>query len=70
MTLKDAAIVAVVIAFCVWVLNFFAVQEWIIVVADPAAWCFIAIRTYIVAWAGTFVGLAGLHQLIERGASE
>jgi len=67
MTMKDAAVVATVAALCIWILNFFAGAEWVIIVADPAAWIFVAVKTYIVSWAGTFVTLAGLEQLVSRG---
>jgi len=67
MTLKDAAIVSFIVAACIWVLNFFASAEWIIIIADPAAWAFEAVKTYAVSWAGTFISLAGLEQLIKRG---
>lgn len=66
MSLKDAAVVATVVAFCIWILNFFAGAEWIIIVADPEAWIFEAVKTYLVSWAGTFISLAGLEQLVKR----
>jgi len=69
MTLKDAALIATIVALVIWILNFFAVQEWIIIIADPASWCFIAVRTYLVSWAGTFISLAGLEQLVKKGES-
>lgn len=67
MTLKDAAIVATIAAFAIWILQFFANAQWIIIVADPAAWAFEAIKNYAVAWAGIFVSLAGLEQVVHRG---
>lgn len=66
MTLKDAAVVALIVAFCIWVLSFFANASWVIIVEDPAAWGFEAIKEYIVAFVGTFIGLAGLEELVKR----
>jgi len=66
MTLKDAAIVATVVAFVTWVLSFFANAQWIIITANPAAWCFEALKSYFVYWAGSFVTLAGLEQLVKQ----
>jgi hypothetical protein len=68
MTWKDAAIVSAVLAFVIWVLQFFANAQYIIIVSDPGAWCFEAVKNYLVNWAGTFVGLAGLEQLVQHGA--
>jgi len=70
MTYEDAAFVASIVAFVIWVLTFFADAQYIIVVADPGAWCFEAIKTYAVSWAGTFISLAGLEQLVKRGKFE
>jgi hypothetical protein len=67
MTFKDAAVVATIVAFVIWVLQFFANAQWIIIIADPAAWVFEAVKNYIVSWAGTFAALAGLEQVIKRG---
>ena len=67
MTLKDAAVVATIAAFTIWILQFFANAQWIIIVADPAAWTFEAVKNYLVAWAGIFISLAGLEQIVHRG---
>ena len=67
MTWKDAAIVAAVVALVIWVLGFFANTEWVMIIADPYLWGFNAVKNYVVNWAGTFVGLAGLEQLVKRG---
>ena len=66
LTFKDAAVIATIVAACIWALNFFANTEWLIIVKDPAAWGFEAVKSYIVSWAGTFISLAGLEQLIKR----
>lgn len=67
MTLKDAAIVSTIAALAVWILGFFANAQWEIIIADPNQWVFNAIKDYLVSWAGIFVSLAGLEQLIKRG---
>lgn len=66
MTLKDAATLATITAAVIWILQFFANAQYVIIVADPAAWAFEAVKNYAVAWAGVFVTLAGLEQLIKR----
>jgi len=66
MTLKDAAVVALVAAFAVWILQFFANAQWDIIMQDPARWVFEAIKNYAVTFAGIFVSLAGLEQLVKK----
>lgn len=66
MTFKDAAIVATVIAFVTWILTFLAAATIGQLRADPAAFCFEAIKTYAISWAGSFISLAGLEQLIKK----
>ena len=66
MTFKDAAIVSTLIALVLWILQFFANAQYIIVVADPNAWVFEALKNYLVNWAGTFITLAGLEQLVKK----
>ena len=66
MSFKDAAIVATVAAFSIWVLEFLASATIGTVRADPWAFVFDAIKTYMVSWAGTFLSLAGLEQYISR----
>ena len=68
MSLKDAAKVATVVAFVIWILSFLANTQWVIILEDPAAWAFEALKTYAVSWAGTFIGLAGLEKIVERGS--
>lgn len=68
MSLKDAAIVSTVVALMIWILTFLADAQWVVIVADPGAWAFEAVKTYAVSWAGTFIGLAGLEQLVKRRA--
>lgn len=66
MTLKDAAAVALIAAFAVWILQFFANAQWDIIVADAPRWVFEAVRNYLVSFAGIFVSLAGLEQLVKK----
>jgi len=70
MTIKDAAIVATIAAFAVWILQFFANAQWVIIVSDPAAWVFEAVKNYAVSWAGIFVSLAGLEQLVGKAKAD
>jgi len=67
MSLRDAAVVATIVAFVIWILSFFANAQWVIIISDPAAWVFEAVKQYAVSWAGTFIGLAGLEELVKRG---
>jgi hypothetical protein len=66
MSMRDAAIVSTIVAFVIWILNFLANATIGQVRADPMAFCFDAIKTYLVSWAGTFITLAGLEQYIKR----
>ena len=66
MTFKDAAIVSTLIALVLWILQFFANAQYVTVVSDPYAWVFEALKNYLVNWAGTFMTLAGLEQLVKR----
>jgi len=66
MTLKDAAVVATLTALVIWILTFFANATIGAIRADPVAFCFDAIRTYAISWAGTFMTLAGLEQYMKQ----
>jgi len=66
MTWKDAATVAAIAAFAVWILQFFANAQWEIITADAAKWVFEAVKNYAVTFAGIFVSLAGLEQLVKK----
>lgn len=70
MTLKDAAVVASVLALVIWILEFLASATWTVIVADPAAFLFECFKTYLVSWAGSFLGLAGLEQYMKRKEPE
>ena len=66
MNLKDAATVATIIAFITWILNFLASASIGQVRADIVEFVFEAIKCYMVSWAGAFISLAGLEQIIKR----
>jgi len=67
MGFRDAAIVSTVVAFVTWILTFLAAASIGELRADLAAFCFEAIKTYAISWAGTFIALAGLEQYVKRG---
>lgn len=66
MTLRDAVTVAFIVAFCTWILTFLVDASWAVISADPEAFVFEAVKTYAIAWAGTFITLAGLEQYVKR----
>ena len=66
MGFKDAAIVATITAFVIWILEFLAAASVGQLRADPEAFVFAAIQSYAVKWAGVFLTLAGLEQYIKR----
>jgi len=66
MTFKDAAAVATLTAIAVWILNFLANATIGEIRVDPAAFAFDCIKTYLTTWAGNFITLAGLEQLMKR----
>lgn len=70
MGFKDAAVVATVIAFVTWILTFLANATMGQLRADPAEFVFNALKEYALAWAGSFIGLAGLEQLVKRTKTE
>lgn len=67
MTLKDAAIVATLTALAIWILNFLANATIGMLREDIAAFCFEAVKSYMVNWAGTFITLAGLERFVSKG---
>jgi len=66
MSLGDAAKVAAVTALVVWILSFLANASLGQIKADPAEFCFNAVVSYLVNFAGNFAGLAGLKYYTER----
>jgi len=69
MTWKDAAIVATIAAAAIWILSFFANASYAQLASDPGRWIFDAVKNYAVSWAGIFISLAGLEQLVKRTQS-
>jgi hypothetical protein len=65
MSFRDAAIVSTISSLAVWILNFFANVSLGQVRADPAAFAFDCVKTYLAAWAGNFITLSGLAQLTK-----
>ena len=70
MSAKDAAVIAAVAALAVWILTFLANASYGVVEADPEAFLFEAAKTYLVAWAGNFIALTGLEQLVKKAREE
>lgn len=67
---KDAAITATIVAFVIWIMSFFANAEYILIAEAPSEWAFEAFKSYIVQWAGSFIGLAGLEEVVKRGQTK
>jgi hypothetical protein len=70
MNIKDAATVATIIAFVTWALNFLANSSIGEVRADALGFIFEAVKCYIVSWAGAFISLAGLEQLVKKAKED
>ena len=70
MSMKDAATVAAIAAFVVWILSFLANASYGVVAADPEAFLFESVKIYAVAWAGNFITLAGLEAIVKKSAEE
>jgi len=66
MSLGDAAKVAAATALVTWILTFFAAWTLGEIRADPAEFCFDAVKCYLIAFAGNFAGLAGLKYYVNR----
>jgi len=70
MTFKDAAIVSGVSATAVLILSHVANATFGQVSAAPAEFLFNAAKTWLVAWAGNFITLAGLESLVKKIGKE
>lgn len=70
MSFQDAAIVSTVVALVTWILTFLANASMGQIRADPVAFAFEAVKTYLVTWAGTFITLAGLEEYVKRSREE
>jgi len=65
MTYKDAAIVSTLSAIAILILTQVANASFAVVAASPVEFAFNCVKTFLVAWAGNFVTLAGLEQLVQ-----
>ena len=70
MSWRDAAMVSAVLALAIWILTFLANATAGQIRADPLEFVFEAIKTYLIAWAGNFIGLTGLEALVKKVKAE
>jgi len=70
MKLKDAAVVSVIAASGTYVLTFLVNTSLGQVLADPAAFAFESVKTWLVSFFGTFGTLTGLETLMKRGEKQ
>jgi len=70
MTLKDATVVASAGATVVMILDVMANASLGQVRADPLEFLFNLGKSWLTAWAGNFITLAGLEQLVKRTQEE
>jgi hypothetical protein len=65
-SLRDAAVIATIVAVCAWILTFLANATIGELRADLIAWIFDAVKAFLIAWASTFLTLAGLDQYVKQ----
>jgi len=70
MTFKEACIVSAISATAVMILNTVANATFGQVQAAPLEFLFNCGKTWLVAWAGNFITLTGLEQLVKKVKSE
>ena len=70
MSWRDAATVSAVGALAIWILTFLVDATAGQIRADPLEFLFEAVKAYAIAWAGNFITLAGLQQLVARAEKE
>jgi len=70
MSVKDAAEVALVGALAIWILTFLVDASIGQLRADPEEFLFEAVKAYVIAWAGNFISLAGLSELVKKATAE
>ena len=70
MSWRDAATISLIAAFAVWILTFLVNATMGQIRADPEEFVFEAVKAYAIAWAGNFITLAGLSQLVEKVRAE
>lgn len=66
MTLRDAAIVSSLGAIATMLLTVFANATYAIVIASPGEFVFNLVKSFLTAWAGMFVVLAGLEKYVQN----
>jgi hypothetical protein len=66
MSFRDAATIATLVAVVVWILSFLANASIDQLRGDLAKWVFDAVKSLLIAWASTFMTLAGLDQYMQR----
>jgi hypothetical protein len=65
MTFKDAAVVSTLAGVVITILNQVANATFQTVSASPVEFAFNCVKTFLVSWAGNFITLSGLEQLIK-----
>jgi hypothetical protein len=65
MTFKDAAIVSSIAGVTITILNQVANTTFQTVSASPVEFAFNCVKTFLASWAGNFITLSGLEQLIK-----
>lgn len=70
MTWRDAATVSAISAMAIWILTFLVNASIGEIRADAAEFFFEAVKAYLIAWAGNFITLAGLEQLVKKATTE
>jgi len=66
MSFKDAAKVSALAALAIWILTFLAGATMGQIRADPLAFFFDALRTYLISWAGNFITFSSLKTLLKE----
>ena len=70
MSWRDAATISLIAAFAVWILTFLVNATMGQIRADPEEFAFEAVKAYAIAWAGNFITLAGLSELVKKVESK
>jgi small neutral amino acid transporter SnatA (MarC family) len=65
MSFRDAATIATIVAVVVWIMTFLASASIDQLRGDIVKWVFDAVKSLLIAWASTFMTLAGLDQYMQ-----
>ena len=65
-SLKEAVLISALAATATYFLTFFINAQYAVVIADPGLFIFESIKTWMAAFWGTVITLAGLEQYIKR----